>query len=102
MLLLQIEESINMNTNYYNKFINFFKEQNLYNEEMFTYFGNNSILFDYRDEDYHPFIGCFYLTKDNKVTKISLVVPYLNSEVSTLINIHEYTHAIILYKHLNN
>ena len=86
--------------NYYHKFIDFFQRQNLYNKKMFDYFMNNSILFDYRDEDYHPFIGCFYLTKNKKINKISLVVPYIDSDVTTLINIHEYTHAIILYNHL--
>ena len=48
-----------------------------------------------------PFIGCFYLTKNKKVNKITLVVPYIDSDITTVINIHEYIHAIILYNHLN-
>ena len=70
--------------NYSYKFFNFFQRQNLYNEEMFNYFRKNSILFDYRDEDYHPFIGCFYLTKNKKVNKINLVVPFIDSDITVL------------------
>ena len=90
-----------MNSNYYYKFINFFQRQNLYNKEMFNYFRNNSILFDYLDTDYHPFIGCFYTTKNKKVNKINLIVPHINGDITILINIHEYTHAIILYQYMN-
>ncbi len=90
-----------MNLNYYYKFINFFEKQNLYNKETFDYFRSNSILFNYLDTDYHPFIGCYYTTKNKKVNKINLIVPYIDNDVTTLINIHEYTHAIILYQYMN-
>ena len=90
-----------MNTNYYLKFIDFFQRHNLYNEELFHYFRNNSILFDYLDTDYHPFIGCFYTAKKKKVNKIRLIVPYTDSDITNSINIHEYTHAIILYQYIN-
>ena len=48
---------------YYQKFINFLKEHNLYNEEVVEYWKNNRTLFDYHDEEKRGFIGCFYQYK---------------------------------------
>lgn len=90
-----------MGENYYYKFINFFQRQNLYNKEAFDYFRNNSILFDYLDTDYHPFIGCFYIEQKGILKKINLIVPHINNDITVLINIHEYTHALILYQYIN-
>lgn len=90
-----------MSLNYYQKFIDFFKRHGLYNQEVFDYLRKNSIQFDYRDTDYQPLIGCFYLTKGNKLTKINLIVPYINNDITVLINIHEYIHGIIAYKYIN-
>lgn len=85
----------------YIEFINFFKKHNLYDKEMFDYLRNNSILFDYLDEDKHPYIGYHYLTdKEGKLTKIILFVPYIDDYHTILINIHEYIHGIILYNKL--
>lgn len=86
----------------YRKFINFFQKHNLYNEEIFDYLRLNSILFDYLDEDTRPFIGCYHtLDKDLKLKKIELCVPLIADEKTILINIHEYTHGILLYEYLN-
>lgn len=90
-----------MNT-YYNKYINFLIKHNLYNEEVLEYIRNNSIKFDYRDEEQREFIGCFYITdKKEKIKKINICVPIIDSDITVLINIHEYIHLFILYQHLN-
>ena len=83
---------------YYKDFIDFFKKHNLYEEKMFDYIRRNSTLFDYRNEEQRIFIGCFYIcNKQNILQKIKLCVPIIDSQITTLINIHEYLHAIELY-----
>lgn len=82
----------------YTKFIDFFKRHNLYDEKIFNYLQENSVMFDYRDEDSRPFIGCYYsYSKDNKLQKITLCVPFIDDDITTLINIHEYIHGILMY-----
>ena len=89
-----------MNT-YYNNFVNFFKKHNLYNEEMFKYIQKNTTHFDYRDEDQRAFIGCYYTyDKQRILKKIKVCVPFINNQITLLINIHEYIHAIELYKNI--
>lgn len=88
--------------NLYTEFINFFKKHNLYDEEMFNYIRNNSILIDYREIDKRIFIGCYYISdNDGILRQIKICVPIINNQITTLINIHEYIHAITLYKYLN-
>lgn len=84
----------------YQKFISFFKSHQLYDEEMFRYFQNNSLLFDYRMEEYIDFIGCFYAFDKKILKSIKLVVPYIMDDKTILINIHEYIHAILFYQRL--
>lgn len=85
----------------YLKFINFFKEHNLYDETVFKYIRENAILFDYLEEEKRAFIGCYYsYDKNNHLSKITIAVPIINDEKTLLINIHEYIHAITLYHKL--
>ena len=49
-----------MPNNSYIKFINFFKEHKLYDEEIFTYLRENSIMFDYLDTDQRPLVRTYY------------------------------------------
>lgn len=85
----------------YLKFIDFFKKHNLYDEKVFKYIRENAILFDYLEEEKRAFIGCYYSYDKNKcLSKITVVVPIINDERTLLINIHEYTHAIMLYHKL--
>jgi len=87
---------------FHDELINFFKRHNLYDEEMFNYFSENSSMIDYRDEEQHPYIGTFYLTdKSKKINKIHLNIPCIYDDVTMLICIHEIVHAILLYKSLN-
>ena len=44
------------------KLIEFFKKHNLYEEEMFKYFSENSTMIDYMDDEQRSFIGTFYIT----------------------------------------
>lgn len=82
--------------------IDFFKRHNLYNEEMFDYFSRNSSMIDYEDKEQRLFIGCFYtFGKDKRLKDIHLNVPYVYNDITMLVSIHEFIHAIILYKNIN-
>lgn len=87
---------------YNSKVIDFFKRHNMYEKNMFDYLQENTIMINYSDEDEKDFIGCFYIfNKNNILKKISLCIPYLMDDITTLINIHEITHGIYMYKYLD-
>lgn len=90
-----------MRKTYYDKYIQFLKEHNLYNIELLNYIKANSTYFDYREEENRDYIGCFFkLNKKKKLEKISLVLPFIIDEQTVIINIHEYIHAFMYYKYL--
>lgn len=82
--------------------INFFKRHNLYNKEMFDYFSKNANMIDYRDEEQRILMGCFYIfDKKKRLKSIHLNVPYIYDDITMLISIHEFIHAIMMYKFIN-
>lgn len=85
------------NNIYYQKFINFLKEHYLYDEKILEYWKNNRTLFDYRDEEKRDLMGCFYQYEKEYLTKIHLIVPFIDNDKTVLINIHEYIHLLTLY-----
>ena len=82
----------------YTNLITFFKKHNLYDEEIFKQIYQNAIMFDYRDDDMQKEIGCYTINVCKKLKHIIIVVPYIEDEKTLLINIHEYTHALLAYK----
>lgn len=86
------------NSKYYKKFIEFLKKHNLYDEELYKYWWDNTIRFDYLNEDGRYFINTYYMFKDGYLVKISAVLPFIDSDITILINIHEYVHMFLLYK----
>ena len=91
-----------MEKNYYKEFIDFLKRHNLFNKEAIDYLQKNAFFFNYLEEEYRDFIGCFFSInkKNKKLEKITLFVPYIKNEKTLIINIHEYTHALLNYKYL--
>lgn len=78
-----------MPNNSYIKFINFFKEHKLYDEEIFTYLRENSIMFDYLDTDQRPLVGTYYtFDKRQRLNKIILYVPFIK-------------HGLLAYNNIN-
>ena len=71
--------------------INFFKEMNLYDEQLFKNLENRIVIFDKPYEEIKEFVGCYQINGEYK-----LILPKLNSELDTLVYIHEYTHAIFI------
>lgn len=85
------------------KLIDFFKKHNLYDEKMFKYFSENCTMIDYRDDEQRVYIGTFYfIDKNKKLLKIHLNVPYIYDDKTMLISIHEFIHAILLYKKIDH
>jgi len=81
------------------KIIDFFKEHNMYDQEMFKYLQKQSDMVDYDDPDQRYFVGCFYILDKSgtRLTDLRLNLPYINSEETMLISVHELTHAIFNY-----
>ena len=83
----------------YNKFIGFLDKHNLYDKDILKYFQSNSLIFDYSNEEFRDFIGCYYsFDKSERLIKIKACVPYIYDDKTILINIHEYIHFYLLYK----
>lgn len=92
---------MDMEENYYIKFINFFRSYGLYDEQMFNYIWSNSIFYNDLEIECEDFAGIYYiLDKHSKLLKFNLIVPYINNEKTLFINIHEYMHAIYAYYYL--
>lgn len=87
---------------YYKRYIDFLQKHNIYNEEILEYIRKHSTYIEYIDEEKREFIGCFYnIDKNNKLKKIHICIPYIDSDLTTLINIHEYIHILTLYPYLD-
>ena len=89
--------------NYSSEIIDFFKRHNLYEEKMFNYLQENSIMIDYRVEEHRAFVGCFcqYEKNSNILLKFNLCIPFDYNDVTRLVCIHEIVHGICAYKKLN-
>lgn len=87
-----------------NKFFIFIYDNGIYDQEVYKYFFNNAIQFDYYEEDMlRNNIGC-NLVIDKKNDILIDVIPFIPrmvDDITTLINIHEYVHTLCLYKNLN-
>lgn len=85
-----------------NKFINYLKETELYNEEVFEFIKPKTIQLDHSEES-SVFYGVFPIVDDNnKVKDIRLCVPKIKDDITVSINIHEYVHLLLVYRNLNN
>ena len=85
------------------KYINFLKEYNLYNEEIFEYMKDRIVYVDYKNENHRFFIGVYPKVDEgsNIVTDIRMYVPKIVDDISVSMNIHEYVHLISVYNNLN-
>ena len=81
------------------KVIDFFKRHNMYEEEMFKYFSDKSMMIDYRVLECRPFVGTFpIINKKNYIIDVQVNVPYVDGNETMLITIHELVHAIEYYQ----
>lgn len=80
-----------------NRLIEFFKSEDMYNEEFFEYIENKV----HKVTDEKEF-GCFPIVENEKLVDIKLCVPEIKTLKNFLVNIHEYTYAMDLYNELGN
>ena len=85
---------------YYKKFIEFLKNNNLYEDESFIYISRQTTNIDYDNEEEKQNIGCQKEIKDNKLKKFKVCVPEIKDEKTLLININNYVKALYLYQML--
>ena len=83
------------------KFINYLKKIEIYNEELLNYLKDNTKVIEY-SEDANDFIGTFPQVDENNIlTGIKMCVPKMTNDITVGMNIHEYVHALMLYRNLN-
>ena len=83
------------------KFINYLKKTEIYNEELLNYLKDNTKVIEY-SEDANDFIGTFPQVDENNIlTGIKMCVPKMTNDITVGMNIHEYVHALMLYRNLN-
>lgn len=83
------------------KFINYLKKTEIYNEKLLNYLKDNTKVIEY-SEDANDFIGTFPQVDENNIlTGIKMCVPKMTNDITVGMNIHEYVHALMLYRNLN-
>ena len=82
------------------KFIEFLKKSELYNEEVLDYIEYRTTHVDYKEKGAMDFVGCYPILEDGMVKDIWLCVPNMVDDISISINIHEYVHLLRVYKSL--
>ena len=83
------------------KFINYLKKTEIYNEKVLNYLKDNTKVIEY-SEDANDFIGTFPQVDENNIlTGIKMCVPKMTNDITVGMNIHEYVHALMLYRNLN-
>ena len=81
--------------------LDFFKKHNLYDDDIFKFISNNTIYINYNTIKDRCFIGTYWsVDKNNKLSRIKVVIPSVIDDVTLLINIHEIVHAIELYGYI--
>ena len=78
--------------------INFFKEQNIYDEQFFEYVKTRVHVLPY--DISLDWFGCFPILKDDIIVDLRVVVPEIVTEKNLLVNLHEFYHAYELYGEL--
>lgn len=85
----------------FDKFIDFLKQHDLYDEEIFKYYWDNTFMFDYIDDELRRFIGCSFILDGNNCLKgIMACAPFIEDDRTVLINIHEYVHVLLMYPYI--
>lgn len=82
------------------KFIDFLKKSELYNEEVLDYIKYRTTRVDYKQEGAMDFVGCFPIIEHGIVKDIWLCVPNIVDDISASINVHEYVHLLRIYRSL--
>ena len=79
----------------YEKYINFLKKHNIYNEELLMYIREYATYFDYYNENEknYPTSTFPVIDKQKKVIGIRTVIPVITDDITIILNIKEYIKA---------
>jgi len=82
----------------------FFKKHNMYDEEIFKYLYQRTIMADYYDYYQNPAIGFNqYLDKknNNELIDFVLCIPYPIDNITCINDVYQITHGLVAYDYLN-
>ena len=80
---------------------NFFKKENIYEENFFKYIKGK--VYQFPSNTPLEWFGCFPILDDNDIlVDIKVVVPKIENEKNILVNLHEFFHAYELYHELGS
>lgn len=77
-----------------------FMLKNILNETELNYINKKTKKIDVDELKNLDLFGCFLIIKDDKIVDFKVLVPKIKNLKSMLINIHEYTHATLIYRHI--
>lgn len=78
----------------------FFKSQNIYDENFFEYIKTR--VFVTPEDTPLEWFGCFPILEDGVIKDIRVIVPKIVTEKNLLVNLHEFYHAYELYNELES
>ena len=78
--------------------INFFNKYEFYDKKIFEYIEKNSMIIDINRDKNLVFIGCFPKVEKDILVGFKIILPKIVDDKTLFIWLHEYLHAISLYK----
>lgn len=81
-----------------NRVVSFFLDEGICDNDFFDYM-NGRVVYIPSGSDVFWY-GCHPILRNNKLFDIRVVVPIIETKFDIVVNIHEFTHAIELYKEL--
>ena len=83
------------------KFINFLKKSELYNEEFLNYLNDRTLITNHFEEN-KDIIGTYPILDEKNILKdIKICIPKLYTDIEVGVYINEYVTALMLYRNLN-
>ena len=83
------------------KFINFLKKSELYNEEFLNYLNDRTLITNHFEEN-KDIIGTYPILDEKNILKdIKICIPKLYNDIEVGVYINEYVTALMLYRNLN-
>ncbi|MCI6266834.1 MAG: hypothetical protein MR598_08335 [Erysipelotrichaceae bacterium] len=86
-----------MANEFYDKFRDFLKRHELYEEKSFQYIWKQAVFVDYREEDIRDLIGNCAVILDNKEKILNIIpcFPFLRDDITVVISIYAYVQALM-------
>ena len=88
----------------HDKYINFLIKHKLYNEQVLKYIDEFAIRFNYYDENQRDYPTSTFPVKDidGRIIGIRIIIPIIDDNITTVLNIQEYIKASIYCSQIGN